>query len=103
MPRRGADARGAAAGRCECACTRAWLPPASLWLFAPREHTHAAGGWSFECAAARRGEGAEAAALPVIAVLTAAFHTLDRERGLPHGVLGAARAALAWLRGGERG
>ena len=31
-----------------CRCRRAWLPPASTWLFPPRSALHVSGGWYFE-------------------------------------------------------
>ena len=31
-----------------CRCRRAWLPPASTWLFPPRSALHDSGGWYFE-------------------------------------------------------
>ena len=33
-----------------CRCKRAWLPPASTWLFPPRSALHDRGGWYFEWA-----------------------------------------------------
>ena len=82
---------------------RAWLPPPSLWLFAPREESHATGGWSFEFrrnGANGNGNGnAKAnanggdALHPAVVVLCAAFHSLDRERGRRSGL----RGALTWL------
>ena len=33
---------------CVCQGRRAWLPPASMWLFPPRSAQHTIGGWYFE-------------------------------------------------------
>ena len=91
-------ARARGAGRCQCRAVRAWLPPPSLWLFAPREESHATGGWSFEFRKSGNGNGKTNAhggdALhPAVVVLCAAFHSLDRERGRRSGL----RGALTWL------
>ena len=31
-----------------CRCRRAWLPPASTWMFPPRSPLHDSGGWYIE-------------------------------------------------------
>jgi hypothetical protein len=77
---------------------RAWLPPSSLWLFAPREETHNVGGWSFEFYDHRAPRQQRGKLHPAVLVLLAAFHSLDRERGKRSGMLHAASGALAWLR-----
>ena len=87
----------ASSGRLRCRAVRAWLPPSSFWLFQPREASHDVGGWCFEFY--DRGAPAMHCAA---AVLVAAFHTLDRERGRRSGMLGALRGAFAWMRAAVR-
>lgn len=92
-----------AAGRVEWRASRAWMPPSSLWLFAPRGASHAAqsgaSSWYFE---QRLRERRRADLLPPAAiVLVAALHSLDRERGRRAG-FGAAvgdawQRAAGWL------
>jgi hypothetical protein len=84
------------AGALRCRAVRAWLPPSAFWLFEPRQASHDVGGWSFEFY-----DRTVPGALQLhsaVAVLVAAYHTLDKERGRRSGVLGSLRGALAWIR-----
>eukprot|EP00898_Chlorokybus_atmophyticus_P002836 jgi/Chlat1/3553/Chrsp234S03553 len=97
---------------CECSSQRAKLPPARLWLFAPREASHNGGGWYFERYSSQdyvrhrtpfakaipidytKPFRADAGSLhPAAYVLAAAYSTLDAEAACqPSGL----RSALEW-------
>ncbi|BDA49240.1 probable chaperone protein DnaJ at N-terminal half [Coccomyxa sp. Obi] len=63
-----------------CRCKRAWMPPASTWLFPPRSSLHAIGGYYFEWPSHKPKYVENPMWLhPAIFILAAAFDTLEHE------------------------
>ena len=66
--------------RVVCRCTRAALPPSSMWLFTPRMPSHNVGGWYVEWVGEEK-RGHPASLDPEVVVLLAAVETIKNESG----------------------
>lgn len=66
---------------CVAKARRPWLPPPSFWLFKPRTHTHATGGWIVDWPGHQQ-ENRPGWICPEIIVFIIALDTLDREARL---------------------
>jgi hypothetical protein len=66
---------------CVAKARRPWLPPSSFWLFIPRTHTHATGGWIVDWPGHQQ-EKRAGWICPEIIVFIIALDTLDREARL---------------------
>jgi curved DNA-binding protein CbpA len=63
---------------CVAKARRPWLPPSTFWLFKPRTHTHAIGGWIVDWPGHQQ-ENRPGWICPEIIVFIIALDTLDRE------------------------
>jgi hypothetical protein len=84
--------------RVVCRCTRATLPPSSMWLFTPRMPSHNVGGWYVEWVGDEK-RGHPASLDPEVVVLLAAVETIKNESGEGGGGGGGASVISRLLRG----